>query len=101
MKFAFKAYNDRVSADESGIRALYRPREWKTTERVIEMQRKKNDWYKIRSDNAVIFVPVTPRSELQRRYMKEIKACELKIRVIELTGIYLKRLMQRSNPLKS
>ena len=43
VKSALKACNDRVSADESGIRLLYRPSEWKTKERAIERQRKKND----------------------------------------------------------
>ena len=58
---ALKAYDDRVSADESGIRPLYRPREWKTKERAIEKQRKKNNWYKTRGDDAVIFIPATPK----------------------------------------
>ena len=101
VKSALKAYDDKVSADESGIRPLYRPGEWKTKERAIEKQRKKNDWYKTRGNDAVIFTPATPRSELQRRYMEEIKASGLKIKVIEQTGISLKRLLQRSNPSKS
>ena len=42
VKSALKAYDDRVSADESGIRPLYRPREWKIKERAIEEQRKIN-----------------------------------------------------------
>ena len=57
MKSALKAYDDRVPADESGIRPLYRPREWKTKERAIGKQRKKNDSYKTRGDDAVIFIP--------------------------------------------
>ena len=67
VKSALKAYDDGVSADESGIRPLYRPKEWKTKERANEKQRKKNNWYKTRGDDAVIFIPATPKSELQRR----------------------------------
>ena len=62
VKSALKAYDDRVSADESGIRPLYRPKEWKTKERASEKQRKKNNWYKTRGDDAVIFIPATPKS---------------------------------------
>ena len=49
----------------------------------------------------MIFIPATPRSELQRRYTEEIKASGLKNKLIERTGISLKRLLQRSNPFKS
>ena len=101
MKSALKAYDDRVSADESGIRPLYRPREWKTKGRAIEKQRKRNKWYKTRVDDTVIFIAATPKSELQRRYTEEIKASGLKIKVIEHTCISLKRLLQRSTPFKS
>ena len=101
LKSALKAYDDRASADEIGIRPLYRPKERKTKERASEKQRKKNNWYKTRGDDAVIFIPATPKSELQRRYTREIKASGLKIKVLEQTGMSLKRLLQRSNPFKS
>ena len=48
----------------------------------------------------MIFIPATPKSELQRRYTEEITASGPKIKVIEQTGISLKRLLQRSNPFK-
>ena len=87
--------------NESGIRPLYRPREWKTRKRAIQSKAKKNHWYRTRGDDAVIFIPATQRSALQKRYTKEIKASGLKIRVIGLTDISLKRLLQQSNPFKS
>ena len=49
-------------------------------------------------DTTVIFVPVTPRSVLRRRYEKEIKHVGLDIRVVEQSGITLKHKLQRSNP---
>ena len=56
--------------------------------------------YKTGGDDSVIFVPATPGSERQRRYAKEIKAKGFKIKVVEQTGVSLKRLLQRSNPFK-
>ena len=101
VKSTLKAYDNRVSVYECGIRPLYRPKEWKTKKRASEKQRKKNHWYKTRGDTAVIFIPATPKSELQRRYTREIKASGLKIKVLKQTGISLKRLRQRSNLFKS
>ena len=88
---ALKAYDERMSADESGTRPLYRPKGWETRERAIEKQKKKISWYKTGGDDSVIFVPATPGSELQKRYAKEIKAKGLKIKVVEQAGVPLKR----------
>ena len=71
-------------------------REWRTIERAIEKQRKKNDWYNAQGNDVVIFLLSTPRSELQRRYTTEIKGSGLKIRGIKKAGISLKRLLQGS-----
>ena len=62
--------------------------------------RKKNDWYKRGGNEAVIFVPVTPNSQLQRKCQKEIKRQGFKIKVVEKAGIAIKRLLQRSDPCK-
>ena len=67
-KSALKEQDERVSADESGVRPLYRPREWKTRERAIEKQKnKKKDWFRTRSDAAVI-LPIQDQS-----YRKDIQ----------------------------
>ena len=41
--------------------------------RMNEKSRKKEDWYKKEGNEAVIFVPVTPEAQLQKKYQKEIK----------------------------
>ena len=61
-------------------------------EREQEKVRKKNDWYKRGGNEAVIFVPVTPNSQLQRKCQKEIKRQGFKIKVVEKVGIAIKRL---------
>ena len=100
MNSALKAYNERMSADENGTRPLYRPKWWKTRERAIEKQKKKIGLNKTGGNDSFIFVPATPRSELQRRNAEEIKAKGFKIKVVEQAGVSLKRLLQRSNSFK-
>ena len=48
----------------------------------------------------MIFVPATPESQLKDRYVREIKDAGFKIKVVEQSGITLKRMLQRSDPFK-
>ena len=68
---ALKAYKTRNEADQEGVQPLHRPKDWRKDEREQEKVRKKNDWYKRGRNEAVIFVPATPNSQLQRKYQKE------------------------------
>ena len=61
--------------------------------------RKKNDWYKRGGNEAFIFVPATPNSQLQRKYQKEIKPQGFKIKVVEKAGIAIKKLRDCSRDL--
>ena len=70
---ALKAYETRKKGDQEGERPLHRPREWKREERDQEKARKRSNWYKKGGNEAVIFVPATPNSQLQRRHQKENK----------------------------
>ena len=98
---ALKAYKTRNEADQEGVQPLHRPKDWRKDEREQEKVRKKNDWYKRGRNEAVIFVPATPNSQLlQRKYQKEIKRQGFKIKVVEKAGIAIKRLLQRSDPCK-
>ena len=45
----------------------------------------------------MIFVPATPGSQLKNRYMREIKEAGFKIKVVEQSGVTLKRVLQRSD----
>ena len=90
---ALKAYKTRNEADKEGELPLHRPKEWRKDEREQEKGRKKTtgtSW-------AVIFLPATPNSQLQRKYQKEIKRQRFKIKVVEKAGIAIKRLFQRSD----
>ena len=48
----------------------------------------------------MIFVPATPQSQLKDRYVRAIKDAGFKIKVVEQSGITLKRMLQRSDPFK-
>ena len=48
----------------------------------------------------MIFVPATLNSQLQKKYQKEIWRQGFKIKVTEKAGVAIKRLVQKSDPLK-
>ena len=98
VKSALAAYNRMIELDASGEQPLYRPRTWKQLERAQERREKRESWYKKGGFDTVIFVPATPGSQLKRRYMEEIKGAGFKIKVVEQSGVTLKRMLQRSNP---
>ena len=97
---ALKAYKTRKKADQEGERPLHRPKEWRKDEREQEKMGKKSNWYKRGGNEAVIFVPATPNSQLQKEYKKEIKRQGFQIKVVEKTGVAIKRLLQKSDPFK-
>ena len=70
---ALKAYETRKKGDQEGERPLHRPRERKREEQDQEKVSKKSNWYKKSGNEAIIFVPATKNSQLQKRYQKEIK----------------------------
>ena len=75
-------------------------REWRQLERAQERRRKRESWYRTGGFDAVIFVPATPQSQLKDRYVRAIKDAGFKIKVVEQSGITLKRMLQRSDPFK-
>ena len=81
---------------------MYRPREWKKDERIRDKRAKKRDWFRGKDGDkeAVIFIPATPGSELQKRFKKVIKEAKVGIAVVELAGTSMKRRLQRSDPFK-
>ena len=52
---------------------MHRLKGWRKDEREAEKSRKREDRYKKGGDEAVIFVPATPGSQLQKKYQREIK----------------------------
>lgn len=48
----------------------------------------------------MIFVPATPGSQLKHRYQKEVNEAGFKIKVVELSGVTLQSMLQKSDPFK-
>ena len=97
---AVKAYRARQEAELKGERPMHRLKGWKKDEREVEKSGERYDWYKRSGDEAVIFVPATPGSQLQKKYQGEIRNQGYKIKVVEKTGTTLKKVRQKSNPFK-
>ena len=97
---AVKAYRARQETELKGERSMRRLKGWKKDKRGVEKSGKRDDWYKRGGDEAVIFVPATPGSQLQKKYQSDIRNQGYKIKVVEKTGITLTKVLQKSNPFK-
>ena len=97
---AKKRFDEMIKKDEEGIEPLYRSKNWKRTERRLEKEQKKKDWFKDSGSEAVFFVDATPQSELAEKCQKEFDRAGLKIKVVERSGRSVKRTLVKSNPFK-
>ena len=99
---ALNKYKNIVQKDKTGECPRYRNKEWKKHERNKKKQQNKTKWFKKGKANykAVIFVPATPNSELQKQYNKVIKKHKVNIKVIEKAGKQIKTIFQKSDPFK-
>ena len=89
-----------MDLDASGEKLLYRSREWRALEWVRERRKRRDNRFRKGGLDTVIFVPATPGSQLKRWYMREVKATDFKIKVVEQSGTTLKAMLQRSDPFK-
>ena len=71
----------------SGDKLLYR--EFRALERARERRKRRDNWFRKGGLDTVIFIPAAPGSQLKRRYMREIKATDFKIKVVEQSGTTL------------
>ena len=88
--------------DKNGECPIYRNREWKRAERDKKKQQSKAQWYRKgkAKNKSVLFVPATPKSELQKQYTKIIHKHNMRIKVVERAGTQIKNLIQKSEPFK-
>ena len=98
LKSALNAY-EKIGNDPS--RERYRGKETNTPAKRIERRTRRRNWYKIGGNEAVMFIPATPGSELARRMKEEVNSSNLKIGVVERPGTKIKRLLQRNDTSKS
>ena len=86
--------------DQTGVKPMYRPKEWRQNERRKEKEEKRRSWYRKGNYSCVIFVPATPGSSLKRLLDEDVKKSGLRIRIVEKSGMSVKRVLQRSDPFK-
>ena len=101
LKHALGIYTKMKERDLSGIRPLYRPKDWQLDERRQQKKKKKHTWSTKGGYVAPIFVPPTPNGELakQLRSIAEYEAEEgIKFKIIETGGRTIKGEVQQSNP---
>ena len=99
LRSAIVGYNRQVEADRAGLKPLYRPREWNQQERERKRLIKPASWY--RPADTVLFLPVTPGSELVSMVRgvveEESRRLGLAARVVERGGVSLKQHLVRTD----
>ena len=100
MNGAIKAYERLRLMEELEMRPLNRPKNWEKERRREEKRNKQRNWYKDGGFDSVLFVSMTPNSELRKEYEKEIRKSGLRIKVVERTGRTLKNQLQSSDPFR-
>ena len=100
MASAIKSHETLQDMVRNGERPLYLPREWNADERRRDIELKKRNWFKRGNCCAPLFLPATPNSILCKKANEFIRGMGLKIRVVERSGLSLKRSLQRSNPFR-
>ena len=97
--------HDTMSREHAtGVRPMFRPKDWRREERIINKRKKKYDWSTKGGCIAPIIVPATPNGELAK-VLREVAEKEsevgLKFRVMEGGGRTVKSVVQKSNPTAS
>ncbi|CAH3180159.1 unnamed protein product, partial [Porites lobata] len=80
---ALHAYKKIQELDQTGVKPMYRPKEWSQNERRKEKEEKRRSWYRKGNYSSVIFVPATPESSLKRSLDEDVKKSGLRIRIVE------------------
>ena len=100
LKSAIDAFESKKEEERSGRTPLYRPRQWRRSERRREREKKKKEWFRKGNKESVMFIPATPDSELRKKLQEEVDRKGFKIRVVEKSGTKLVRFLQSNDPFK-
>ena len=74
------------------------PREGTTIRRRRSKAEKRNNWYDQTKFDGVMFVDVTPNSEMKNRIQDACRKNKVKVKVVEKMNRTIKNTLQRSNP---
>jgi len=97
---AKKRYDKGVSDNDIGKVPMYRNKDWERNERRSTKNLKRANWFRKDGSEAVLFVEATPDGELAESCRREFKHAGLKVKVIERSGLTIKKSLVKSNPFK-
>ena len=101
VKSALHIWEIKQDEENSGVRPMFRPKDWKRKERDKNKQNKKKEWATKKGHTAPIFIPATPGNKLAKA-MQEVankEAAEgIHFNIVEMSGRRLKTEFQSSNP---
>ena len=106
---ALKAFEKMKNDDKSGIKPMYRDRNWNAEERKKKKSEKKLDWWNSKNAKikyaSVVFVTPTPGGELVKELEqreKEINKNSLeRVKFVEKGGLKIKDILGTKNPFKN
>ena len=103
LKSGLMGYNKIVAADKTGIRPMYRLKEWNGSARRMEKHSKKKNWLGT-FWKSCIFVPPTPGSELKKKMQEKEEQLRAggreswPIKIIEMAGKTLEQTLVKTDP---
>ena len=105
---AFKAFQKMKDDDKSGIKPMYRSREWNQEERTLMKAKKKVNWWNTDKSTvqykSVLFVTPTPggvlAKELQKREAELNRNTDERIKIVEKGGLKIKDILGAKDPFK-
>ena len=104
IKSGLNAYHSILEKEKKGERPVYRPKEWKRTERAKNRREKRTNWFNGKNNKntneTVVFIPATQGSELKHMFEEVINGSKTKMKVVEQAGATMKSMLVRSNPFK-
>ena len=101
LQHALGIYDNMKKEHELGVKPLNRPKSWQREKRDSEKRKKRKSWSTRGGCVAPIFVPCTPRGELAaelREIARKEAVAGLNFKIVEMGGVPIKRLVQKSNP---
>ena len=91
-------YDKVLRESQNGGTPLFRPKTWQQKYRTLNKIGKKQNWFRKGDNDTVMFVECTPNSILQKEISKIVKKANLKVKVVERSGIKFKQLLCKTDP---
>ena len=98
---AKRKYDQMLQQNDEGLQPLYRSKDWNKKERNENKRLKKRNWFSNDGSETVFFVDITPNEELANMCRRTFKNAGLKVKVVEKTGVSIRKTLVKSDPFKT